>query len=210
LKKSVHGILKVGRYEHMKAFLDKGEMYFNTVEYFRKTESNQERFDENEGAESIEQINWVKLQAVDGSIYEFHRNDTKSIKLLSANLLTFEEKPKGNIFSCTAITPDTIRNNKFLDARLRQFGDTMIIIKSPSVFIERVSNVLKNNNLDFLIGLVSYYNPKIKEGKLSVFTKRNSLSYQNEIRIWIKQHTNKPIIINIGSMKELSLFLKIS
>ena len=61
MEKEVHKIIKVGRQEYMEAFLNTGEMFFDTVKSFKKQDLNQERFDEFEGTEDIKQAKGAQL-----------------------------------------------------------------------------------------------------------------------------------------------------
>src|SRR3954469_10891214 len=106
MEKDVHLIIKVGQIKFINSLYYSGEMYFDTVESFNKKDANQERFDIHEGAIEIEQVKWIKLKSESGQEFEFSRDNPKHIKLLSAFKITHEESAKGNIFSCTAVTPD--------------------------------------------------------------------------------------------------------
>jgi len=208
MEKEVLSIIKIGAHKFMETFFYEGEMYFDTVDSFRKKDINQERFDTHEGATEIEQINWMKLRAEDGKEFEFSKNNPNHIHLSSAYLLIHGDSEQGNIYSCTAVTYDTIENFKILDTRFRSFGDVVIIIQNPREFINRVTTELKRRNYDHLIRLVNYYEPTEMSSYLSVFEKKSLHSYQNEIRIWIKNFEGKPIKIHIGSIKDIACRFK--
>jgi hypothetical protein len=209
MEKTVQKIIKVGKLEFMESFLQKGEMYFDTVESFAIKDANQEKYDNLEGATEINQVNWIKLQAENGKTIELSKINPKHVKLASAYLITHDEKTIGNIYSCSAVTPETINNFKKLDPRFKNFGDTIILIENPNEFLNRVKEELKGKNYKYTIGLVNYYDPDTFNGPLTVFSKKNKLAYQNELRILIYNKNNEPIKIYIGSIKDIACKFKI-
>lgn len=208
MKKTVLKVIKIGKQEYMDNFLLTGELYFDTVMSFIKKDENQERYDDHEGAEDIKQVNWIKLHSEDGKVIEFSRADSKLIKLSSAYFLTHSATINGNVFCCSAVTPDTINNFKNLDPRFKEFGDTIILIGNPNIFFDRIESELNRRKYEFEIGFVHYYDPKEEERPLSIFNKKISLSYQNEIRILIKNDTSRPIKVHIGPIKDIAVKFK--
>lgn len=193
----------------MDSFFNKGEMYFDTVESFRKKDENNERYDLHESSIDIEQVSWIKVQAENGQIFEFSKTLPDTMHFAAAYKLSYDYSMKGNIYSCTAITKDTLEQFKSLDPRFRFFGDTLILIENPNKFFDRIENELKRQNYDFESALVNYYNPKEKTGMLSVFDKKDIHAYQNEIRIWVRNDDGNPIKIFIGSIKDIASRFKI-
>lgn len=210
MEKAVYKIIKIGKVEFMDSFLMKGEMYFNTVDSFMKEDENQERFDDHEGADDIEQVNWIKLQSESGDVFEYSKTNPSMIKLSSAYALTHIDLKKGNIYSCSAVTPDTLESFRKLDSRFKKLGDTLILIKKPKIFFERVEQELNRKKYEYEMGLVHYYNPKKVNGPLLVFNKKKSLSYQNEARIWIKNDSSGPIKIYIGPIKDIAVKIRVN
>ena len=209
MERKILKFIKVGREEHMNSFIKKGEMYFDTVESFIRKDKNQDRFDDHEGAVDIKQVDWIKIQTENGDTIEFSKTNNELIKLSSAYVLTHSDSKKGNIYCCSAITPETKESFKNLDKRFRKFGDTLILIEKPKIFLDRVEKELNRQNFNFEIGLVHYYDPKKEERPLSIFNKKNSLSYQNEARIWIKNSSLSPIKIYIGPINDFVLKFKV-
>lgn len=209
MEKPILKVIKIGKREYMDNFLRTGEMFFDTVNAFIKKDANQERYDDHEGAEDIKQVNWIRIKLENGKMVEFSRNNEKLNKLSSAYVLTHADTNKGNIYCCSAVTPDTIETFKKLDTRFKEFGDTIILIENASIFFDRVEQELHRNKYKYEIGLVYYYDPKIVERPLSIFNKKNALSYQNEIRIWIKNESPKPVKVYLGSIKDIAVKFKV-
>jgi hypothetical protein len=69
MEKLITKIIKIGQYQFMQSLRNKGEVYFNTVDFFKKADNNKERFDAYETAMDIDQVEWIKLEDETGKIY---------------------------------------------------------------------------------------------------------------------------------------------
>jgi hypothetical protein len=214
--KDIRYILKIGTEHHMRAFLDHGEMFFNTVDWFRQAEMNQERFDGNEGASSIKQLVWIKLRAEDGQEFYFSkpghpRHETSHGKLASANWIIHEERPKGNIYSCigVGVNESGVLGDDEIDPRFKKFGDVVVVIANPNMFLTRVAAALNNRGFRYQIGPVKYYDPDAYEGKLNPHRKKISHAYQKEVRIWIENDTDEPLKLTVGSIRDIARGFKL-
>lgn len=188
----------------MKELYDKGEVYFNTVDFFKQCDNNKERFDIYENASEIDQITWLKIADEKGGFYQLSKEIGNGIHLSNANLITHDNTIKGNIFSCIGITPDNINEFKQINSKFKEFGDTVLLIENPNEFLNRIVRELDKKKIKHRIGLVNYYNPFSKIGSLSVYDKKEEHSYQNEFRIWINYEEDKPTTITIGSIKDFT------
>jgi hypothetical protein len=209
MEKLITKIIKVGQYQFMQSLRNKGEVYFNTADFFKKADNNKERFDAYETAEDIDQVEWIKLEDETGKIYNLATEKGKGIHLSNANLVTYNDTIKRNVFSCTGVTKENVNEFKKINPKFSEFGNAVLLIENPHEFFTRIENELKKQRLDYRIGLGNYYNPFTKIGSLSVYDKKEEHSYQHEIRIWINYPENKPIIINIGSIKDFTRIFKI-
>lgn len=78
------------------------------------------------------------------------------------------------------------------DRRLRDFGDTAVIIVDPAVFLRRIFDVLKQQYIDlFWAGAkrVEYFVDLTKLAEYDEFTKHDSYSWQNEYRLALDLNT---------------------
>jgi len=114
--------------------------------------------------------------------------------------------------------------------RIREFGDTAVIIYNPNEFLSRFLYALYyeyGDNINFRLDEVFYY-PKDYYGYLDEFCKSEYYSWQNEIRMRVTlldknnsilddngcerkliiQNVN-PIVINIGQIKDISIQIPI-
>jgi hypothetical protein len=192
--------IKVGEKEHMHSLFTKGEIYFNTIEYYRKAESNNLLSDPHEGISQLMQGN-AKFN------YEDIRFSSESVQIaITDNTL------KGNIFCFLGLESRTIMpSKKFIslntDLTSINWGDTVVVIYNTIEFIKRVERELNKQDYKYQISPVLYYDFKKYSGKLDIFKKRNEYEKQNEIRIFIENETCKPIKLSVGSIEDIALIL---
>lgn len=213
-EKAIRHVFKIGNAEHIVALLNHGELYLNTIDWFRQADQNTERFDGLEGAVEIDQVSWIKLRDEQGKEFEFSRPEHPKHHpahgvLRSAHVLTHEDRLKGNIFSCTGVAVGEGPKFRKLDRRFGQFGDAAILIENPNQFLTRVEKALQELGLKYLISPVTYYDPSSFIGKLGVFMKKDMHSYQHEVRIWVKSDSNEPIKLRLGSLRDIALIFEL-
>lgn len=120
------------------------------------------------------------------------------------------------------------QQNKFEkpDERLKEFGDTAVIIHNPNEFLRRILIGLHNkfgNDFNFKLDEIKYYPPEYY-GQLDEFCKSASYAWQNEMRIRVALlygtqikfdqdgkirklliQSIDPIILDIGSITDISI-----
>lgn len=102
------------------------------------------------------------------------------------------------------------------DERIREFGDTAVIILNPNEFLKRVLQALSRqyeDNFDFRLDEIHYYPPDYY-GLLDEFCKSVSFAWQNEMRMRVAllnpeskkliQNTDN-ITVNIGDIRDISV-----
>ncbi len=213
-EKAIGKIIKVGQADHIDAMLNHGEVYLNAVNWFRQADKNTERFDRMEGATEIDQVTWIKLRDDAGNEFEFSqtdhpRHDPKYGVLQSAHKLTFEESINGNIFSCTGVAVGEEHKFKKLDRRSSQFGDSVLLIQSQKQFLNRVDAKLRELSYEYECRLVEYFDSSSFIGMLDLFRKKIFHSYQNELRIWIKNDSDEPITFKLGPLSDIAIAFSI-
>jgi len=216
MAKFIKKIIKIGKYDNIKNLYEEGEVFCNTLTYFKDCEKPDARFDKLEGSKEINQFTTLTI----------YNNDTEVILSKTANpgtpllkkgfLSKFNSQIQGNLFCCTAITDDNEKD--FFDTELGaykidenflEFGDTMLLITNPMHFISSIKNGIRNLGFINQENLVEYYNSITDERKLSVFNKEKVYEYQQELRFFIENSDNKPIKFSIGSMKPYSEIIKL-
>jgi len=106
------------------------------------------------------------------------------------------------------------------DEKLKDFGDTAVIIYNPDAFLIRILQKLYDNygdNIDFKINKVSYYDISKNFGNFDIFWKEKWYEWQNEVRMAIGlldgsgiliQDTN-PLTLEIGNIKDIAVAIPI-
>jgi hypothetical protein len=194
----ITAFLKIGKEEHIDQLQKEGLLYCNTVKYFRKIESenNKLRKDTTEGATSSVKIDWMKL---------FLHNKELPIKITTARLHTFDEvRDLKHLYCLYAITPELATGMPFIDDRNVDFGDTGLIILKPPEFIKRIRKAI-NRKYKFDFSPVQYYSLDKDHEKLTVFHKQEFYSYQREFRFLFYFQSNEPLEIKIGSIEDISV-----
>ncbi|MBJ2175545.1 hypothetical protein JBL43_14935 [Aureibaculum sp. A20] len=199
--------VKFGQKEHIEGLQNKGLLYLNTVDFFKKLESEQgARGDFLEGASEIKNIyeqDESILTINPGGKDEIHLNLTK------AQIRQFFNY-KGNIFSLFSIFNNKKETQEIeFEKSMKSFGDTALIITNVSEFLKRVKLELDRQKYKFDWRLVDYYNENERNLKeLNIFSKASTFQNQNEFRIYVENVNNKPLKIEIGSIKEISYIVE--
>lgn len=207
IQTGINAIAKVGAFNHVHSLYSRGEVFLNTIDFFKQADKNNARFDKSENAQEIEQVDWIKIQDNAGEFFEFSRN-SKSPKLSSAYLLTYDNQITGNIFSCSYIMPSNIDSFLKLNPAFADFGDTCLLIEKPIEFLLRIEHEVKKLGRGFWIQPVNYYDRNKRDGKLTLFDKSDEYSYQCELRIFIENAKPEPMKLSIGSLSPISSLFK--
>ena len=112
------------------------------------------------------------------------------------------------------IEKDMILNNiKILSANKQMYEQTnnknrkCIVITNIVEFLNRIEIALKSGGFKYSSGIVKYYNEKTYVGDLTPFDKSNKFEHENEFRFVIESEGIKPILLEIGSIKDISTTL---
>lgn len=179
----------------------------NSINYFKEIEDDEQRKDIQEGIERIEQVTWLKIEW-EGKEIEFRRDSEKNT-LSSAQLRVANPELEGNIFSMIAITSDLSKKTDRLDERNMEFGDSFIVIFNPKEFLNRIDTAINSLNKKYYWNLVRYYDEKAHNGDLGVFYKSMKYEHQNEFRIFVDNEEKEPLILEIGSIEDISEIFEI-
>jgi hypothetical protein len=134
-------LLKLGQREHMEQFR-KGQLYMNTLKYFRDLESDPARADHYEGATHIFQPKDVIITL---SAPGFGDILIDSTDLAAATTLSMNSELCCNIFCLHAITAPV--NGTLFPSEHEWFGDSMVLVLKTEEFLNRVVAGAKARNL---------------------------------------------------------------
>ncbi len=199
-KKYYSSFIRIGEKPYMERLFYGGEIYFNTLEYFKKSSQNK-MYDPNEGAVKIIQGKNLNIKTP---------NDV--IIFDKCQLYVHDNNLKGNLYCMFGLETKTLKPTKIfrkLNLNLEDidWGDTVVYIYNTCEFLNRVENSFKENNIEFKLSPVDYYDDKIYEGNLDIFKKSIRFKNQNEIRYWIPNPENKAFKISIGNISDISILL---
>lgn len=84
-----------------------------------------------------------------------------------------------------------------------------MVIFNPKEFLSRIDRAMKHINLKYSWNLVQYYDEKTHNGDLGVYHKPLKFKHQNEFRIFVEYNHESPLVLNIGSIEDISEILEI-
>lgn len=200
-------LVKFGEREFMEDLIYRGIVYFNAIEYFRLCEQK-ERGDSFEGTLDLRNYN-------ETDNYRLTIKLPDSGTQLSAkkfNKRTFLTDMKGNMYSMYSLNEQIISNQSSfkIDQKMKQFGDTMVVITRPIDFLSAIIEQLKAKGIDYTMQHVNYYDNKSFSGKLDLFSKPDFLKHQNEFRIVLYRDSLEALPIQIGNIESYAHLMSAS
>ncbi|OEK04231.1 hypothetical protein [Roseivirga misakiensis] len=186
--------LKFGQKEHIDNLLKKGEIFLNTIQWFKKYEKDGIG-DIYEGAYEVDNLS--------GKLTLEIPNNPIVLNNANLQLRKHHEGHIGNIFSTYAISTLLLKRKPVhrIDVRMRKFGTHCLIIKNPRQFIDSITDKLTNMGIEHSHDIVQYKNLKKKNHKMSLFDKTHLLSYQKEHRIIAWTEKDCALKFEIGSIE---------
>ena len=193
--------LKFGNKENMTDLISNGTIYFNTIEYFRVLEEQKTRGDLYEGTINI--LNFKEKDNYTLTIGE-SREEIK-LKITKAHLREFQKNIKGNLYSLyTLKSPDILKHDFRIDAKNKEFGSHVVIIKHADKFLKMICKELDKKKISYSAKLVSYYEKEKISGEITLFDKCQEYDYQKEFRIILFTNSTTPIKIQIGNIENIA------
>jgi hypothetical protein len=200
----VLALMKFGEAKYMADLLTRGDLYMQSVEFFRRLEGDLVRGDRHEGATYCRQP--------DRTVFEV-RQGTEWFKVEGiVGPIVFREGPPitGNIYSMFALTDGHAeaafegRSKTFVDVDKLAFGDTVVVFTNADEFLRRVQAAAAAQGLELRYDLVEYVDPASYMGPMGPFRKFSPLAYQSEFRILTKPESATPLILSLGSLEDIA------
>ena len=186
--------------------LQNGNLYFNTISYFKKAEQNNNgRFDKHEN---------INIFIPKAQLKVFPSNTDIKLAIYSdivydVGINTGEKNIFTNIWCCYTIIMDNLTpGNKIFDPSLyNNFGDYGLLIYKLDEFYDRLKESIQINKIkEMSCRLVEYKDKSQYQTNMNIFTKLNNFQNQNEYRIAIKlDNLNTAYKLNIGSLEDISV-----
>ncbi len=198
MKTNVFFLLKFGRQQDIENLFYKGEIFMNTIKWFKDFEKK-DVGDKYEGALKIKNLKRGKLtlELPSGPI----TLDAKNVQM-SNNL----EGHIGNIYSIYAISDELVKRKwqHRIDNRMENFGTHCLFIKNPKLFLSKLKYKLTDLGHEYSSGLVTYKNYSINNHELTPFNKSHILGYQKEHRTIAWTNKTEALKFEIGSLEDIS------
>lgn len=195
-------LFRRGKEEHIKALYEKGEIYINSIDFIRKCDENEERSDEDDGISYRKFIGeaTVKICNVENDI------EKNGIALRADNVIIKQDNEvRGNIYCLSGIySEDLIGNREDIKNQTQSFGDSLIFIYKPKIFLQRIFTELQKLGYKNIIANKVIYYKNEYSGKVDFFRKHEKFKSQKEFRVFISNTENKPIKLNIGSLSDIA------
>ena len=195
--------LKFGKKEYMEKLIYEGEVFFNTVQFYRNYE-NTEIGDPNEGISALLHLPNGKLWYAGKCIGEA-RN-----RVLKKN----ENINNKNLFCLYGIENQNAINNTNEDNELiiklsqfTNFGTHCVLINDIPSFTKRLLQKVFEKKLKLEHQLVYYYNPNSYNGPITPFMKDEKFSHQCEYRFLVHNTKNESIKFSIGNIEDIAHIL---
>jgi len=200
--------IKIGKEKNINKLYELGQVHFRPTKFFRKIENfNQLQYlrkDKYEGTSSIFKKGRLEL----------FKDGTKLAYSDKPELLIKDEKDEGFLFCFTSIFENQVviggRNKLPINEKIKNFGDTALIIFNPKEFMSRLTNCLEAKHYNFRYHQVTYMKIEEQNYLYSIFCKPHQYEYQNEGRIFInKIELEEYINIEIGSLLDIAIKIPI-
>jgi len=200
-------LVRFSKREHLNSFRENGHIYMNPYSLFGKAEIDVVRKDEYENLTYLLQSSQAKIK-----VNECELKTKGSIKLY------FPNDDKANvthIFSMSSLeVGDNIPDDgSVFDERIREFGDSFVVILDVKAFLNRVELTLENLKGNEIISSykadkIVYVDESRYQGKMTIFHKLLRYAWQREWRIAVSAKNNEvPLQFNIGSIKDISVVI---
>ena len=197
--------IKIGEEKHIDSLQKSGQIFCNSITYFRSIEGDKNRADKNEGKNYIKQIRDIEIFIENRPIAH-----ASYAQMYNENI-----DMHGNIFCLYAAKSSLLNKEKTLqkinfDNNIKDFGAYALLIYHPDKFINRVSRELRRLSKDFAYSPVFYYDENIYQGKLGPFHKSKKFLNQSEFRLWIPNTEEKVFEFFIGDISDISYKIPVS
>ena len=200
MNKSVQILLKFGEKSHIQSLLEKGEIFLNTLSYFKQAIPHG-RYDITEGR--------VELKHLNSPFLELKLNeddDWKKLTILKAHLNKYLNTSRIKSYSLFFISKhETLHKPPFkLTPAIKTMGEYFLLINNPNEFINRMERKLSELRLNYEHGAVQYYDRHSDQNELGYFYKSNEFEYQKEYRFIVESEVPGPLLIEIGPLTEIA------
>lgn len=194
---TILSFLKFGQEKYINDMFENGTIFMNPVQHFRDFDDGGLRGDPYEGASEVNNLPSGTLEIKElnykGEYISIHYKKSLDVIL-------------GNLYCMYCVSSKGFPNplSFKIDQKNMDFGEKCLMIYDSKTFLERMEKAMGSTNIEFHNGFVDYYDKKEYNGKLTLFQKPLEFEFQKEFRFYLASDETKPIILNIGSMKDIA------
>jgi len=197
LQNNLFVIIKFGKAKHIQKLCEYGDIYMQRAENYAQIEEDNARADKNENLTHLFQVNEVKSFKING----------QEIPIVKNIKIKISERKNPFVFCSYALNEKCFNNRKNnIDNRCLDFGDTALVITDFNQFFKRIKDILSINE-DLYCNVVEYIDKASYNGKMGIFRKFKSYSYQNEHRIvldTVNYNEKDELELSLGSLKDIA------
>jgi hypothetical protein len=164
----------------------------NSLSYFRELEFDGFRSDKSEGL--------VYSRDADGESITID-----NVEYTVRNQIRFNEPDAKlkKIFSMYSVTQENMNSH---DARLKDFGESAVVILNGNEFLKRIEAAAKEQDFSCEFGMVDYIEKKVHKGSMGPFRKYSELLYQSEYRVLFHDRDEGALAdFSIGDIRDISV-----
>ena len=189
-------LIKFGKKQFMEKLLEKGEVYMQTLTYFRELENKMNdsdgRGDAYEGIDAVLHVDEITI-------------DDISIKNPSPIQCKYSNNSDGLVFCTYGVFDDSLLNNHLtISDEMKKMGDSAVVICDPMAFLNRCAAYTKNIKGKLMADSVTYYDENTGNYNMSPWLKRKKYEYQSEYRLFIPCTNKKPLSLRLGSIEDIA------
>jgi len=186
-------LIKFGSYENICLLRDEGEIYMNTLPYFRGIEDDGLRGDQFDCVNEIQ-------RGTKGHVVI--PNTGKRIEISKFELRIGPDNPEQiNLYCMYALR--ALRDSYPIHEKNFRFGSHALIILNADKFMDKVRVAMRENRMNGKGNLVDYLDHN-HTGDVGPFKKLNKFSYQSEWRLVCNNGDGKPRKLIIGPINDIS------
>ena len=189
-------LIKFGEYEHLCSLRDKGEIYMNTLPYFREIEDGELRGDPFDSVTEIIRGNKGHIALETG----------QKIQLTDFVLRIGPDTPENtNLFCMYTMRP---KHGAYpINEKNFKFGEYALVFFDSQELINRIGKSLRQLGISAKANIVEYVgNDHV--GEMGPFKKLEAFSYQSEWRLVCENGTGNPRTIVIGDLSTICTLVK--
>lgn len=203
-----HMLFKLGKKEHMDALYENGEIYMQTVSYFRSLEEAADgRGDKNECASEYYGMN--SLNKLELTIKFPGMSQITISKEGGTHSISIDHNPTNNIniYSLCYTNFDIIKskNSIISDLNFAEGKDYIVLIHNHKEFVSRILKEINKTTPFVEAKKVEYIDEFNFGGEVGFFRKLRKYEHQSEYRIVAKFNDSGVRKFHIGSISDIAL-----